>query len=147
MPPGWRDIPPDNPPGSVVEVLDIAVGPPVQGFAQNINVLRRPLTPVPSSIDDWAKQSVAMLSEQPNASVSASHAEKECNGTIDGWRIESSGTFNGHLLSLVQTAVLSNGFEYVATYSRLLGTPPDAQALKALDTLCPATTTNGDSGA
>ena len=146
LPAGWRDTPIDNPPGSTVEMLRIGSGPASDGFTASINALRRRLANAPPTIEQWAQSSVAFLSSQPDVAVTASHAEKECNGTIDGWRIDSAGTYNGRKLELVQTALLDGGYEYVATYTRAQGTPADDAALKALDTLCPLSHEEGADG-
>lgn len=137
MPPNWPHVKTDASPGAAVEMLDLATGPLADGFTQNINVLRHQLRPVPASISAWADSSVAYLASKPDTIVLSSHAERECNGTIDGWMIESTGQYNGRSLDLVQAAVLDGGYEYVATYARLAGTPANGDALKALDTLCP----------
>lgn len=137
MPPNWQHVKTDASPGAAVEMLDIATGPHADGFTQNINVLRHQLTAVPDSISAWADASVAYLASKPDTKVLSSHAERECNGTIDGWLIESTGRYNGRGLDLVQTALLDGGYEYVATYARLVGTPANDDAMKALDTLCP----------
>lgn len=137
MPPSWTPVAVANPPGSSVEMLEIARGPADQGFQSQINVLRHRVSNPPASIEEWAQQSEAYLEERPDVKVLASHAESLCNGTRDGWWIESTGTYNGRALDLVQTALLDDGFEYVATYSRAMGTPFVKDALDALDTLCP----------
>ena len=136
MPPSWQHVPVDNPPGSTVEMLDIGRGPTVNGFQQQINVLRHRLSDPSIDITAWADQSVQYLQDH-DSKVVASHKERLCNGTEDGWLIESSGSYSGRNLDLIQTALLNGEFEYVATYSRLQGTPQDPAAVKALDSLCP----------
>lgn len=138
MPSGWEHVAVDNPPGSTVEMLDIGRGPTVQGFQQQINVLRHQLSDPAISIANWADQSVAYLQSHGDVHVVTSHAERLCNGTHDGWRIESTGTYSGRRLDLVQVALLDGGYEYVATYSRPDETDFDVAAVKALDSLCPA---------
>lgn len=138
MPAGWEHVTVDNPPGSTVEMLDIGRGPTLQGFQQQINVLRHQLADATITIAAWADQSVSYLQTHGDAHVLVSHAERLCNGTHDGWWIESTGTYSGRKLDLVQVALLDNGYEYVATYSRPDGTDFDVAAVKALDSLCPA---------
>jgi hypothetical protein len=136
MPPTWEHVAVDNPPGSTVEMLDIGRGPLVNGFRQQINVLRHHLSEPSISLDVWADQSAQYLRDH-DSHILASRAERLCNGTVDGWWIESTGQYSGRTLDLVQAALLDNGYEYVATYSRPDGTDPDPAAVKALDTLCP----------
>lgn len=136
MPATWEHVAVDNPPGSTVEMLDIGRGPMVDGFQQQINVLRHHLTDPSIAIDRWAEQSVDYL-QSHDSHVLVSHAERLCNGTVDGWWIESIGTYSGRSLDLVQAALLDGDFEYVATYSRSNGSDADVAALKSLDTLCP----------
>lgn len=136
MPATWEHVAVDNPPGSSVEMIEIGRGPTVVGFRQQINVLRHRLTDPSVTIDTWAAQSVQYL-EAHDAHVLVSHAERLCNGTADGWWIESTGTYNGRALDLVQAALLDDGYEYVATYSRADGTDFDVAALTSLDSLCP----------
>ncbi|MBV8638548.1 MAG: hypothetical protein JO322_10710 [Candidatus Eremiobacteraeota bacterium] len=138
MPSGWERVAVDNAPGSTVEMLDIGRGPTIQGFAQQINVLRHRLADPAISISAWADQSVSYLQSHGDARVLSSHPERLCNGTQDGWWIESNGTYSGRKLDLVQVALLDGGYEYVATYSRPDGTDFDVAAVKALDSLCPA---------
>ncbi len=138
MPAGWQHVTVDNPPGSTVEMLDIGRGPTLDGFAQQINVLRHRLADPSITIEKWGEQSAQYLLAHGDAHVVVSHAERVCNGSRDGWWIESTGTYNGRKLDLVQVALLDGGFEYVATYTRPDGTDFDVAAVKALDSLCPA---------
>lgn len=137
MPSSWQHVAVDNPPGSTVEMLDIGRGPTIDGFQQQINVLRHRLTDPSITITNWADRSVQYLQTHGDAHVLTSHAERVCNGTRDGWWIESTGTYSGRALDLVQVSLLDGGFEYVATYSRPQGTDFDVAAVKALDSLCP----------
>ncbi|HET9028824.1 MAG TPA: hypothetical protein VFN49_01495 [Candidatus Aquilonibacter sp.] len=137
MPASWTHVAVDNPPGSTVEMLDIAQGPTVDGFQPQINVLRHLIVDPAITIDAWAQQSASYL-QSHDSRVLASHAESLCNGTVNGWWIESLGSYAGRKLDLVQAALLANGYEYVATYSRAEGTDFDPTALEALDTLCPS---------
>jgi hypothetical protein len=137
MPATWEHVAVDNPPGSTVEMLDIARGPTLDGFQQQINVLRHRLIDSTITIAKWSEQSVQYLQTHGDAHVLTSHAERLCNGTRDGWWIESTGTYSGRKLDLVQAALLDDGFEYVATYSRPDGTDFDVAAVRALDSLCP----------
>lgn len=146
MPKGWRHIPA----GSVsttngIDVLDIAVGPIVGGFATNINVLRHRVMPKPASLQAWATSAAGFLVANPKGAIVSSHAQRECNGTIDGWQIESTGVYSGRDVDLVQAVVLDNDYEYVATYTRPIGTGADQQALDALRTLCPLPTASPSS--
>ncbi len=145
MPASWEHVAVDNPPGSTVEMLDIGRGPTIDGFQQQINVLRHRLSDPTITISTWAAQSVQYLQTHGDAHVLTSHAERLCNGTRDGWVIESTGTYSGRKLDLVQAALLDGGYEYVATYTRAAGTDFDVAAVKALDSLCP--TAEGDAHA
>lgn len=144
MPASWEHVAVDNPPGSTVEMLDIGHGPTIDGFQQQINVLRHRLPDPAVTISKWSEQSVQYLQTHGDAHVLASHAERLCNGTRDGWLIESTGTYSGRKLDLVQAALLDGGYEYVATYSRPQGTDFDVAAVKALDSLCPAAEGDAD---
>jgi hypothetical protein len=137
MPASWEHVAVDNPPGSTVEMLDIGRGPTVDGFQQQINVLRHRLSDPSISLERWAANSTQYLQSQPDTHILVSHAERLCNGTMNGWWIESTGTYSGRRLDLVQSALLDGGFEYVATYTRAEGTDFDVAAVKALDSLCP----------
>ncbi len=137
MPASWQHVTVDNPPGSTVEMLDIGRGPTIDGFQQQINVLRHRLADPAITIAKWAEQSQQYLQTHGDAHVLTSHAERLCSGSRDGWWIESTGTYAGRKLDLVQVALLDGGFEYVATYSRPEGTDFDVAAVKALDSLCP----------
>ena len=138
MPSGWEHVAVDNPPGSTVEMLDIGRGPVLDGFQQQINVLRHHLPDPSITIDAWAAQSTQYL-QSHDAHVLVSRHERLCNGTTDGWWIESTGTYSGRDLDLVQAALLDGGYEYVATYSRPAETEFDVAALRSLDSLCPLT--------
>ncbi len=138
IPSGWEHVAVDNPPGSTVEMLDLGRGPMIQGFQQQINVLRHRLADPTISIAGWGDRSAAYLQTHGDAHVLTSHPERLCNGTHDGWWIESTGTYSGRMLDLVQVALLDDGYEYVATYSRPGGTDFDVAAVKALDSLCPS---------
>jgi len=135
LPAGWQVVDVPNPPGSTVEVLRLGVGPTVDGFATKINVIRQRYGDEAMLIDDWAATSTAYLKSQDGVHVVASHAEPLCDH--NGWLVESTGKYNGRDLDLVQTALLDGGYEYVATYSRPVGSDVDRDAMKALDTLCP----------
>jgi hypothetical protein len=135
LPSNWQSVDIPNPPGSTVEVLRLGLGPTVDGFQTKINVIRQRYSDESELIGDWAEKSTAYLKSQDGVRVIASHAERLCD--INGWLVESTGKYNGHDLDLVQTALLDGGYEYVATYSRPVGSDADRDALKALDTLCP----------
>ncbi len=135
MPQGWQHVEIPNPPGSTVEVLDLALGPTVDAFSTKINVIRQRYADEALTIDGWAESSAAYLKSQEGVRILASHAEALCDR--NGWLVESIGKYSGRDLDLVQTALLDGGYEYVATYTRPIGTEPDRDALKALETLCP----------
>jgi hypothetical protein len=66
----------------------------------------------------------------------ASHAEKVCAGTADGWYLENKvavGTMN---VVLEQTILLGKTRTFVATYGRLDTEKEDPAARAALDTIC-----------
>jgi hypothetical protein len=135
LPTGWQSIDVPNPPGSTVEVVRFGLGPTVDGFETKINVIRQRYSDEAMLIGDWAARSTSYLKSQEGVRILASHFDPLCN--MDGWLVESTGKYNGRDLDLVQTAVLDSGWEYVATYTRPLGTEPDRDALRALETLCP----------
>lgn len=135
MPASWKVVDVPNPPGSTVEVLLYARGPLVKGFEQTMNVIRKRYSDDAMSIDDWATAATNDLQSRDGVKILASHKETLCDK--DGWIVESTGTYNGHRLDLQQEAILDGGWEYVATYSRAAGSDADADAEKALTTLCP----------
>jgi len=136
-PDGWQTMPPPSADPGRVDLLSIAFGPTVDGFRTTFNVIRDLLNDPSESIETRAKESATYMKSHNAGAVTASHAAKVCDGNRDGWYLESTGTFGERKLSLVQTLLLDSGYEYVATYSRPAGTPVDASAVHALDTLCP----------
>lgn len=135
LPAGWQSVDVPNPPGSTVEVLALGRGPTLDGFGETINVIRKRYAAGATSIEGWAATATAYLKSQEGVRILASHDDQLCDR--NGWLVESIGKYSGRDLDLVQTALLDGGYEYVATYSRPLGTEPDRSALKALETLCP----------
>jgi hypothetical protein len=135
-PDGWQVMPlPSTAPGQF-ELLSITVGPTANGFRSNLNVLRDVLADPSETVAARAQESVDYMSSHNGGKVISSHAERVCSGTRDGWYLESTGHYSRDV-DLVQTSLLDSSYEYVATYTRAIGTPADPAALKALDTLCP----------
>ena len=128
------DVP--NPPGSTVEVLELGRGPVVNGFTTLINVVRKRYDDTPAlQIGDWAAEAINDLQAHEGVKIVDNHKLVVCD--INSWWIESTGSYNGRDLDLVQQAFLDGGYEYIATYSRPAGTPADPDAIKSLTTMCP----------
>lgn len=136
-PDGWETMPPPSADPGRVDLLALAFGPTIDGFGTKLNVIRDLLDDPAESIEARAKESVAYLKTHDAGAVTASHQAKVCDGNRDGWQLESTQMRGDRKLALVQTLLLDNGYEYVATYTRPAGTPVDAAALDALHTLCP----------
>lgn len=135
IPSTWQAVDVPNPPGSTVEVLSLARGPVVSGFTTTINVIRKRYSDDAMLIGDWAAAATNDLQSHDGVKIVTSHKQIFCD--INGWVVESTGTYDGRDLDLIQEAILDGGYEYVATYSRPVGSAADADALKALATLCP----------
>jgi len=135
-PTGWQTMPlPSAAPGRV-ELLYISLGPTADGFRSELNVVRDPLPDPSETIEARAQESVTYLESRNAGKVTASHAERLCNGSRDGWLVESTAV-HSRALDQVQAILLDDGAEYIATYTRASGASADPAALKALDTLCP----------
>jgi hypothetical protein len=66
----------------------------------------------------------------------ASHAEKLCGGTADGWYSENKVAFGAMNVILEQTVLLGKTRTFVAAYARLDTDKEDPAARAALDTMC-----------
>ena len=66
----------------------------------------------------------------------ASHAEKLCSGTADGWYFENKITFGAFNLISEQTMFIGPSDIFEATYTRPSSEKEDPAARRALDTLC-----------
>ncbi len=139
-PDGWQTVPPPSADPGRVELLSIALGPVVDGFHTNINVIRDLLDDPSETMAARAKESVSYMSTHNGGKIVASHAQKVCSGARDGWYFETSDTYNSRRVTLEQTLLLDGGYEYVATYTRASGSPADPSAIRALTTLCPQPT-------
>lgn len=136
-PEGWQQMPPPSAQNDRVQLLSLSLGPVVNGFRTGINVIRDQLTDPTETIEARSKESVMYISTHSDGKPIASHAQRVCNASRDGWLIDSTGTYDDRKVELVQTLVLDAGYEYVATYTRPINTAADPAAVAALDTLCP----------
>jgi hypothetical protein len=66
----------------------------------------------------------------------ASHAEKICSGTANGWYLENKLVVGTMSVVLEQTILLGESRAFVATYARLDTDKEDPGARGSLDTLC-----------
>ena len=117
-------------------VVALYFAPDAGSFRSNVNVVRDVLQDPNETLAQVVAQGRKFFEDHSNT-LGASHAEKLCNGAIDGWYLESAGTLGLQATSRVQTVLVDRGTEYIATYSRGVGSDPDPAAVKALDTLCP----------
>lgn len=136
-PEGWQQLSPPVDQSGQVQLLSFSAGPVVDGFRTNLNVIRDALADPTESIDARVKESIAYISTHGDGKLVTSHAERVCNGSRDGWLIDSIGTYDKRKSELVQTVVLDGGYEYVATYTRPINTAADPAAVQSLDSLCP----------
>ena len=135
MPTSWKVVDVPNPPGSTVEVLTYTRGPKVRKFEQTINVIRKRYSDDAMLIGDWAAAAVNDLQAHEGVKILENHPQDFCD--IRGWIVESTGTYGGVKLDVLQEAILDGGWEYVASYTRIEGSEADADAMKAMGTLCP----------
>jgi len=68
--------------------------------------------------------------------IRAFRAELICGGSQTGWYIESAATVGFSPIIAEQIIAAGGGQSYVATYKRFKGTPENAAARNALDSLC-----------
>jgi hypothetical protein len=66
----------------------------------------------------------------------ASHAEKLCGGTSDGWYFENTITIGTFTAISEQTLIIGPSNMFEATYTRISSEKEDPAARSALDTLC-----------
>ena len=66
----------------------------------------------------------------------ASHAERVCGGTADGWYWENKVAIGTRNVDLEQTILLGKTRAFVATYGRLDANNEDPAARASLDTIC-----------
>ncbi len=66
----------------------------------------------------------------------ASHAERLCGGTADGWYFENKVAFGALNVISEQTMILGPSDMFEATYTRTSSEKEDPAARSALDTLC-----------
>ncbi len=66
----------------------------------------------------------------------ASHAEKVCGGTADGWYLENKVAIGTTNVVLEQTILLGKTRAFVATYGRSDTSKEDPAARASLDTIC-----------
>jgi hypothetical protein len=122
-----------------LQLLGMYFGPSVDAFTTQMNVIRAPLADPNETVAARAKESADYLTAH-GGTLFTSRATRLCNGTHDGWILEMDRATPERKLSFVQMLLLDGGFEYIATYSRPFGTPPEPAAMKALDSLCPLPT-------
>jgi hypothetical protein len=101
---------------------------------ENINLAGQ-LRPSNMTDDQIIAQS-AELMRKLKVTIVSSGPHKVCNGTKDGYSIESTTEALGNDVRLVQVMALSPTGIYTATYSRPIAASADKNALAALDSLC-----------
>ena len=115
----WNPPPPESPADTIAPSYNtISSGKPVtlEEIAQRLDAAYKKLVGAQNMI--------------------ASHAEKVCHGTADGWYSENKlpiGTMN---LILEQTILLGKTRTFVATYGRLEADKEDPAARASLDSIC-----------
>lgn len=127
---GWQAAPLPPPHGEQI-FLDswlLPSGP----HPQMIQLLEGPLGE--QTFAAWVKDTVDTLGH--TGSVSESHAEKICDGTIDAWFIGSKITLGQLSQSQERVLASSRNQWFLATYGRPLDQAENVDARKALDTLC-----------
>lgn len=93
--------------------------------------------PTPVALSDVVAQMNSMYAKFAGAgNVVASHAEKVCNGTADGWFFENYLNVGTLMMDSEQTVLLGTTRTFFATYTRMKGESEDKQARQAIDSLC-----------
>ena len=88
------------------------------------------------TLEAIAQATNAAYKKVVGANVIASHAEKVCSGTADGWYLENKLTTGTVSVVLEQTLLLGKTRAFVATYGRLDTDKEDPAARASLDTIC-----------
>ncbi len=105
------------------------------GTTDNINLGFSP-NPTGADISAVVPQMRAALTKMLGAANLSDHAEKVCNGSVDGWLFHGKMDM-GQYHMIVDEAVLASKHDvFGATYTRLSDHPDDPAAHKALDSLC-----------
>lgn len=130
VPSGWQAVPPAPPHGTQI-MLNQWVFPGV-GAVPSISLTQIPGTAYPYA--EFLKSTEATLVKM--GTVSDSHAEKLCDGKLDGWFIASKIVLGTHTYLQERILTTSGGMLYLVIYARPADQAEDASARKALDTLC-----------
>jgi len=135
-PPGWVSQPVAMA-LSGFTMLSVWKAPPSLGAGDNLGLGFAPAPPGSSSMADLSPTLNAMYAKMfgPGNPV-ASHAEKLCGGTSDGWYLENKVTFGALNLISEQTMIIGPFDTFAATYTRQSSEKEDPAARSALDTLC-----------
>ena len=110
------------------------------GTGDSINVMVQSLPPNMTPIE-FARLTLQGLQNAIGAkNVVAFKPERICHGTQDGWYIESDVVVAIIPMIAEQTITATQSQSYVATYRRGASQKEDANARRALDSLCAAST-------
>ncbi len=101
---------------------------------ENINLAGAP-RPTNLTDDQIIAQNEDVLRKM-KVTIVSSGPHKVCNGTKDGYSMESTTEALGANVRLIQVMAFSSTGLYTATYSRPIGSAADKDALAALDSLC-----------
>ncbi|MGA7093851.1 MAG: hypothetical protein WBW87_08535 [Candidatus Cybelea sp.] len=116
---GWSAPPPDSPADMIA--LSYAINPPGKAVT---------LETIAQGADAAFKKLVGANN------MIASHAEKVCSGSADGWYSENKVALGTMNVVLEQTILLGKTRTFVATYARLDTDKEDPAARASLDTIC-----------
>ncbi|HEY8296914.1 MAG TPA: hypothetical protein VIG32_02700 [Candidatus Baltobacteraceae bacterium] len=132
------------PPGWVKRDFEMHLGPVTittmwvkgAGSPDNINLGNESLD-APVAVEIFAGAAKMGLEQVGGrGAVKISHTEKLCNGTQNGWLLESNLSFGTHPVDTEQVFSVGKTHAFILTYTRLQGAPEDPVARRALDTLC-----------
>lgn len=106
------------------------------GSGATINVIAQSL-PANITPNEFARLTLQGLQNGVGAkNVVEFKPERICNGTQDGWYIESDVMLGFVPVVAEQTIAAAQGQSYVVTYRRAASQKEDANARRALDSLC-----------
>lgn len=136
VPQGWTEKPVTMTMGSfILDHMWMADDPKSRGDSINLGHAENPTG---MTIDSLGAQTKAIYDKILGPeNVAASRAQKLCNGTVNGWYIQTHMTMGVMNLVMEQMMVAGKTRVFGATYTRKNGAPEDPGARKALDSLCP----------
>lgn len=120
-----------------VNILGFWRGPSSSGGPQTLTVVAQG---IPSGMQpsEFARLTQQGLERSIGAeNVAVFKPARICNGTQDGWYIESHVLVGIQRVVAEQTIGVAGAQSFVATYRRPADVPEDQSARRALDTLCP----------